>query len=83
LGELAVVNDELRRRKRECREALGAGEAKVRGESLRGRALRSFFTSSSENGASAARGAQEARASSALKLANVKKKRRRNRRALK
>jgi hypothetical protein len=39
LGELAVVNDELRRRKRECREALGAGEAKVRGESLRGQSL--------------------------------------------
>jgi hypothetical protein len=54
LGELAVVNDELRRRNRECREALGAAEAKVRGESLRGRALWSSFTSSEEDGATAA-----------------------------
>jgi hypothetical protein len=36
--------------------ALGAGKAKVRGESLRSRALRSFFAGSSENRTSAANG---------------------------
>jgi hypothetical protein len=75
------------REKRECREALGTGEAQSFGESQRGKALRSSFGVSSEKRASTTSGGGEERNGQKLwvrkNLANAKKKKRENHRALK